>query len=87
MSWFSHCTRQATVDFVSMYSLGQSNPPYCLYVTAQERPEQGEREKNDTAGRLRELKKWRCKTLVGIGERTKGDGFKRQAPGRAKELG
>lgn len=41
----SHCTRQATVDFVSMYSLGQSHPPYCLYVTAQERPEQGRRNK------------------------------------------
>lgn len=39
----SHCTRQATVDFVSMYSLGQSHPPYCLCVTAQERSGQGGR--------------------------------------------
>lgn len=39
----SCCTRQGTVDFISMYSLGQSHPPYCLYVTAQERPEQGGR--------------------------------------------
>lgn len=41
----SHCTRQATVDFVSMYSLGQSHPPYCLNVTDQDRPEQGGRNK------------------------------------------
>lgn len=38
----SHWTRQATVDFVSMYNLGQFYPPYCLDVTTQDRPEQGE---------------------------------------------
>lgn len=29
----------------------------------------------------------RCKTLVGVDERTKGDEVERQAPGRTKELG
>lgn len=37
----SHSTRQATLDFMFMYSVEQSpHPPYCLLFAAQERPEQ-----------------------------------------------
>lgn len=50
-----HCTRQATVDFVSMYSLGQSHPPYCLYCMSLLRTGLS-RELNETGGRLREHK-------------------------------
>lgn len=37
----SHSTRQATLDFMFMYSVEQSpHSPYCLLFAAQEGPEQ-----------------------------------------------
>lgn len=84
----SHCTRQVTVDFISMYSLGQCHPPYCLYVAAQDRPEQGEGRKwGSGIDGVREHKHGRCKRWLVVGERTEEDVVEWEAPGRAEELG
>lgn len=56
MSWFLIVQGKITVDFVSIYSLREPHPLYCLCVTTRDRPEQGEI--NETEGRLGERKQW-----------------------------
>lgn len=42
MSWFVIVQGKITVDFVSMYSLWEPHPLYCLCVTTRDGPERTE---------------------------------------------
>lgn len=81
MSWFLIVQGKITVDFVSMYSLWEPRPLYCLCVTTRDGPERTET-KWDRGFGWGSASNGTWKTHLGA---RRGDEDEWQAPGRARE--